>query len=193
MADGRRMDGLSSIGIRAATTLVALTMLTGCTAGESKTSGLVVRDEARSTTATDQNVGVQVEPRVSAGAPEEERDMTMNIQIGERRFTATLVDNSSTQALKELLAEGPITVDMQDYGNMEKVGELGKKLPTNDEQITTEPGDLILYQGSAFVIYYAPNSYSLTRLGGIDDVSQAELVEALGSGDVSVTLSLNRE
>ncbi len=30
-------------------------------------------------------------------------------------------------------------------GNMEKIGSLGTSLPRNDEQITTEPGDLILY------------------------------------------------
>lgn len=34
---------------------------------------------------------------------------------GGRTFTATLVDNSSTQALKEQLAKGNITVEMEDY------------------------------------------------------------------------------
>jgi flavodoxin len=38
------------------------------------------------------------------------------------------------------------------------IGGLGTSLPRNDEQITTEPGDLILFQGNALVIYYAPNS-----------------------------------
>jgi hypothetical protein len=80
---------------------------------------------------------------------------------------------------------------MRDYGNMEKVGSLGTSLPRNDEQITTEPGDLILYQGSAFVIYYAPNSWNFTRLGKINGVTQEELKEILGTGDVEVTLSLD--
>lgn len=39
-------------------------------------------------------------------------------------------------------------------GNMEKVGSLGMTLPRNDRQITAAPGDLILYQGNSFVIYY---------------------------------------
>ena len=60
----------------------------------------------------------------------------------------------------------------------------------NDEQITTEAGDLILYQGNSFVIYYAPNSWNFTRLGKINDVSEEELREILGDGDVTVTLSL---
>ncbi|TNF37950.1 MAG: hypothetical protein EP329_01770 [Deltaproteobacteria bacterium] len=114
----------------------------------------------------------------------------MKLQIGERALTATLVDNSSTRALKALLAQGPLTIAMEDYGNMEKVGSLGTTLPRNDEQITTEAGDLILYQGSAFVIYYAPNSWNFTRLGKVDGVTAAELKAVLGPGDVSVTLSL---
>lgn len=109
---------------------------------------------------------------------------------GGRTFTATLADNSSTQALKEQLAKGNITVEMEDYANMEKVGSLGIRLPRNDKQTTTGPGDIILYQGHNLVIYYDTNSWSFTRLGKINDASQADLKAALGKGDVTVTLSL---
>ena len=118
------------------------------------------------------------------------QNRTLNIQVGETVFTATLVDNSSAAALKELLAQGPLTIQMHDYGNFEKVGPLGTDLPRNDEQITTEPGDLILYQGNSFVIYYDTNTWNFTRLGKINNATQAELKEALGSGDVTVTLSM---
>ena len=46
---------------------------------------------------------------------------------GGRTFTATLVDNTSAQALVEQLAKGDITVDMEDYADMEKVGTLGRR------------------------------------------------------------------
>ena len=105
-------------------------------------------------------------------------------------FTATLAENSSAEALKALLAEDDLTIEMSDYGNMEKVGPIGQSLPRNDEHITTSPGDLILYQGSNLVIYYATNTYTFTRLGKIDNVTQAELKSALGEGGVKVTLSL---
>ena len=111
-------------------------------------------------------------------------------KVFNRTFTATLVDNSSTQALKEQLAKGNITVEMEDYANMEKVGSLGIRLPRNDRQTTTGPGDIILYQGHNLVIYYDTNSWSFTRLGKIDNASQADLKAALGKGDVKVTLSL---
>ncbi len=108
----------------------------------------------------------------------------------ETELTATLVDNSSVDALVELLQDGPLTIAMSDYGNMEKVGPIGSTLPRNDQQITTEAGDIILYQGSALVIYYAPNSWNFTRLGKIDNVSASELKTILGEGSVSVTLEL---
>jgi len=117
----------------------------------------------------------------------------MNIQVGDRVLTATLVKNSSVDALKQALSKGSITINMRDYGSMEKVGSLGMDLPQNNEQITTEAGDIILYQGSAFVIYYAPNSWNFTRLGKINKVSAEELKEILGHGNVTITLSLPKE
>jgi len=114
----------------------------------------------------------------------------MNIQVGDKILTASLVENSSVGALKEALSKGPISINMSDYGSMEKVGSLGMDLPKNDQQITTEAGDIILFQGSMFVIYYAPNSWNFTRLGKIDNVNAEELKEILGDGNVTITLSL---
>lgn len=62
----------------------------------------------------------------------------------------------------------------------------------NDRQTTTSPGDLILYQGNSFVIYYDTNSWNFTRLGKVDGVSSRnEMLDLLGGkGEVTVTLSL---
>ena len=109
-----------------------------------------------------------------------------------KTFTATLADNSSADALIELLSKGDMTVEMEDYGNMEKVGPLGTNLPRNDRQTSTGPGDIILYQGKYLVIYYSTNSWNFTRIGRIDNADGAQLKSALGKGDVTVTLSLNR-
>ena len=93
-------------------------------------------------------------------------------------------DNSSTDAFLDLLKTGDVTIDMHDYGSFEKVGPLGTILPRNDEQITTEPGDVILYQGNQITIYYDVNSWSFTRLGKVQDLSKEELKKILGHGDV---------
>ena len=121
---------------------------------------------------------------------EEAADTKMNIQIGETTFTATLADNSSVYALKELMADEPLTLNMSDYANMEKGADLGVTLPQNNEQMNAQAGDIILYQGRTFVIYYDTNSWSLTPIGKIDNVDAEELKEVLGTGDVTVTLSL---
>ena len=117
-------------------------------------------------------------------------DHTMKITAGRTTFTATFADNSSAEALRELLKEGPLTIDMNDYAGMEKVGPIGTSLPRNDEQIETGAGDIILYQGNSLVIYYDTNSWNFTRIGKIDGVSREELLDALGDGDVTVTFSL---
>ena len=111
---------------------------------------------------------------------------------GGRTFTATLEDNSSAKALREQLAKGNITVEMNDYGDMEKVGSLGINLPRNDRQTTTGPGDIILYLGNNLVIYYDTNSWNFTRVGKVDGVStRKEMLDLLGgTGKISVTLSL---
>ena len=112
------------------------------------------------------------------------------ITVGETMFTAAFCDNSSAEAFRELLTESPLTIEMHDYGNFEKVGEIGSTLPANDERITTEPGDVILYLGTSVTIYYDTNSWNFTRLGKIYDVTKEELLAAFGDGDVTVTFSI---
>ena len=111
---------------------------------------------------------------------------------GGKTFTATLEENSSAKALKEQLAKGNITVEMNDYGDMEKVGSLGINLPRNDRQTTTGPGDIILYQGHNLVIYYDANSWNFTHIGKVNGVStREEMLDLLGGvGKISITLSL---
>ena len=110
------------------------------------------------------------------------------VTVGGTTFSATFADNSGAQALKELLADGDITIEMSDYAGFEKVGSLGQSLPTSNSQTTTQAGDIVLYQGNQIVIFYGSNSWSYTRLGKIDDLTG--WTEALGSGSVSVTFSL---
>lgn len=115
-------------------------------------------------------------------------DALLKIKVGEYEFLADWEDNSSAQAFRELLEQGPLTVEMSDYGGFEKVGALGTTLERNDAQITTEPGDVILYQGNQITIYYGTNTWSFTRLAKIQDPS--DLQKKLGQGTISVTFFL---
>lgn len=112
------------------------------------------------------------------------------LTINDTKISASLENNSSAQALKEQLSEGDVIINAHDYSNFEKVGDLGFSLPRNDTQITTTSGDLILYQGNKFVLYYDENSWNFTKLGHVDNMTQEQLKELLGDGDVTITLSL---
>ena len=112
----------------------------------------------------------------------------LHISTGGSRFSCSSIaftfcshpqeSNSSVDALCRLLKKGPLTITMKDYAHMEKFGSLGVNLPRNDEQITTEPGDVILSDGNLLVLYYAPNTWRFTRLG---------------SGNITATLHIDEK
>ncbi len=120
----------------------------------------------------------------------QEEAIEMYLQIGDQVLTVDMADNTTVEALLALLADGPLTLEMSDYAGMEKGAALPETLPENNEPMDTVPGDVILFQGRTFVIYYSTNSWSLTPLGKVRDVTEEALRELLGDGDVSVTLSL---
>ena len=111
------------------------------------------------------------------------------ITIGGSCFAATFADNAGAAALKELLADGPVTIEMEDYGSFEKVGAFGQPLPTENVQTTTQAGDIVLYQGNQIVLFYGSNSWSYTRLGKVEDLTGWR--EALGSGGITAVFSLD--
>lgn len=115
---------------------------------------------------------------------------TLVIEANGHTFYAALEDNASAKALTEKLSSEPIELDMHDYGNFEKVGPLPWTLPANDEAITTQPGDVILYQGSQITLYYDENTWDFTRLARIGSTTREKLLEVLGDGDVTVSFRI---
>ncbi len=109
---------------------------------------------------------------------------SMLLVIDGEEYPVEWEENESVEALKELC---PLTVKMSMYGGFEQVGSLGESLLRNDEQITTGYGDIVLYSGNQIVVFYGSNSWEYTRLGHID-MTQEELTELLGNGDVEITL-----
>ena len=111
----------------------------------------------------------------------------ITLSVNEKTMTATLVDNNATEALLKIL---PATIKMSPYGGFEVVGALPQSLPTSNSQISTEPGDIMLYQGNQLVIFYGRNSWSYTRIGKIDEATSESVKEFLGTGNISLTISL---
>jgi len=159
------------------TTILALLIMSGAACGSKDLDDIVVKEDT-----TEGN----------KDQSEQQNFYTMNITVNGKTLSATMVDNSSTKALKQLLEEGDITYTAHDYGDFEKVGNIGHTLPQNNEQITTEVGDIILYQGNNICLYYDRNEWNFTRLGKINGITQSELKSFLDAGgeDITVTLSL---
>ncbi|MGN0480937.1 MAG: cyclophilin-like fold protein [Lachnospiraceae bacterium] len=110
----------------------------------------------------------------------------------DRILEIELADNPSAEAFYTLLKEGSLTINMYDYGRLEKVGSVGEILPTNNTELTAKCGDVMLYEGSQIMIYYDSKSWSFTRLGRISNVSDEELKKILGDSDIKITFSCEK-
>lgn len=122
----------------------------------------------------------------------EETEMKLNITVNGQDLTATLADSTAAKELAQKLESGAVTVELAEYGGFEKVGALPWSLTRSDESTVTQAGDIMLYQGSQITIFYGSNSWSYTPLGHVDGLSQEELSEILGQGDVSAELSIKK-
>ena len=114
----------------------------------------------------------------------------LGLAINGTPVTVEWENNESVQALRELAAAEPVTVQMSMYGGFEQVGSLGTSIVRDDVQTATSAGDIVLYSGSNIVIFYGSNSWAYTRLGHITDKTAGELSELLGNGDVTITISM---
>jgi hypothetical protein len=114
----------------------------------------------------------------------------MNITIDNVTKSVTLVDNAAARALVARLQESPVSVTLNSSGGFEIWGALGFSLPTSNEQITAQPGDVILYNGSNICLFYGSNSWSYTRLGHIDGLTEAELRTFLHAGESNIKVML---
>ncbi len=128
----------------------------------------------------------QISQDDASTSEDENYDMTpipcVQIMVGDDFFSINMEDNTSAEAFVDKVNHGGLTIDMHDYGSFEKVGDLPWELPTNDEEITTVPGDLILYQGNKITVYYDENTWNFTKLGHIN-ATEDEIKAVFGGAD----------
>ncbi len=115
----------------------------------------------------------------SFGKNNGESEHMFYISFDEKELACEFAESRAAEELKEILKNGAITINMENYGGFEKVGELPKKLSKKDESISASSGDILLYQGRYMVIMYGNNSWSYTRLGKIKGLSSSEIYNIL--------------
>ena len=125
---------------------------------------------------------------VQTEQPQEKSRAMMKMKIDGVEVSVEWEDNESVKELKKMAENGEITISMSMYGGFEQVGPLGASLTRRDVQVTTEPGDIVLYSGSQIVVFYGSHSWAYTRLGKIRGMTDGELKNLLGNGNVTMKI-----
>lgn len=110
--------------------------------------------------------------------------------IGTTPVQLALDNNVATAALLQHLQQGDATIAASRYGGFEQVGRLPWSLPTTHRQMTTQAGDVVLYNDNQLVIFFGSNSWSYTRLGRIVGLNAAQLRTLLNVERCDIRLSL---
>ena len=62
---------------------------------------------------------------------------------------------------------------------------------TDNEQITTYSGDIVLYSGDKIVVLYGSNSWAYIRLGKMN-IQESDVTELLSNGDITLKMAIEK-
>lgn len=114
----------------------------------------------------------------------------IKIEINYHELEAVIFENDATAQLMSLLANMDLILNLEDFMQVEKLGDLGMPLPHKDRKVTANAGDLLLYMGSMFVLTYTKTEDKFVKLGRIENISENELRSIVGTGKCRVKLSM---
>ena len=170
-----------------ATLVVFVLLLTGCKANN--TGDFQEDDVSQTQSGVETNTNESKEQAKMKKTDESTlADNQIRVTVGSRSFIVNLEDNETAKALRKMLADEDLTISASNYGGFEKVCQLGKTLPRNDKQITTEAGDVMLYSGNQIVFFYGANSWSYTKIGKVEASSIEKLESVLSGSEKEVIL-----
>lgn len=175
-------------------------LLVLATAGCASAKGTTTTSLAESNSASQESVSSAAEQAATQQSDdmgdkqendsEEDGTGEMRMSIGGTDVSVEWEDNQAVADLMALAADAPITVELSIYGGFEQVGPLGTSLTTSDVQMTTQPGDVVLYAGNQISIFYGQNSWAYTKLGRIVNRTPDEMADLLGNENVSITITV---
>jgi hypothetical protein len=164
-----------------------ISSFTGCSNIESNN-----RDATSQTSVVSQNNSNDGQNKSETGAINVNKLISINIEVNNTKFKTTLEDNDTT---KGFIRQMPLTVDMSELNGNEKYNYLPNNIRADNSKNPgkIDKGDLMLYGDNCLVLFYKSfnTSYNYVKLGHIDNTKG--LNEALGSGNVKVTLSVSSD
>ena len=122
---------------------------------------------------------------------QQEQEGEMVLSINGIPLDVQWEDHETVAELLAYVQNEAITVHTTVYGGFEQVGNLPQNFSRNDVQITTEPGDIVLYSGNQLVVFFGSNSWSYTKLGHIEGLSEQELSELLDTDSAAIEIKTN--
>ena len=177
--------------------IMMMFVISACAGRTSNDSAVLMREQEEIPGEAEETTLTASLENGSNGMPEQEESREevivmdeLLLSVGDKNLSVEWEDNESVDALKDL-AGSEMKINMAMYGGFEQVGSIGTSLPRNDSQMTTSPGDIVLYSGNQIVIFYGSNSWAYTRLGKITGLNEKELEDMFGNGDVTICLGLN--
>lgn len=117
----------------------------------------------------------------------EKEEVVMKLYINDQEVPVQWENEQAVQELNQQVQINDIAVELSKYSNNEQVGSLGRGYTTNDSYMTTSNGDIVLYCGNQIVVFYAPNTWSYTKLGRMK-LDSEQVVDLLSNEDVMLTL-----
>lgn len=172
-----------------ATLVVLFLLLTGCKANN--TGDFQEDDVSQTQSGVETNTNESKEQAKMKKTDESTlADNQIRVTVGSSSFIVNLEDNETAKALRKMITDEDLTISASNYGGFEKVCQLGKTLPRNDNQITTEAGDVMLYSGNQIVFFYGANSWSYTKIGKVEASSIEKLESVLSGSETEVILSI---
>ena len=118
-------------------------------------------------------------PSKESTIPSEASKQVLTLTIDGIAVDVRWEDNDAVSELHEYVKDAHIVVHTSAYGGFEQVGSFPQSFSRNDVQMTTEPGDIVLYSGDQLVVFFGSNSWSYTKLGHIN-LATEKLAELLG-------------
>lgn len=145
-------------------------------------------NEATDPAATSEQTSEPSPPATSPSEPAEEA-MDIELTIGDDTFSATLDDSA---AGRDLLTQLPVTLEMSDFGSVEKTGALPSPLSLEGQPAGADPdvGDLGFYApDNDLVLYYGDQAFfaGIVVLGRLGDGAPAGIAAMEGTVTVTVT------